>query len=54
MDEDEAMSFILPYLEPFVSGYVENWKPFVTTEFNKKEYDTKDWIYQKLSASSIS
>ena len=53
MDENETMSYILPYLEPFVSGYIEDWKPFVNTEFNKKQHDTKDWIYQKLSASSI-
>ncbi len=50
MDEDIAMSYILPYLKPFVSMEVPKWKPFVTSKFDSSSLDkkTKDWIIQKL------
>jgi homospermidine synthase len=51
MDEDETMKFVLPYLKPFVSGYVSGWKPFVKTRFNQENNNVKDWIYQRLSAN---
>lgn len=55
MDEDETMSYIIPYLQPFVSGYVEGWRPFVTTQFDSDrcKIQTKDWTLQRLLASNI-
>jgi homospermidine synthase len=51
MDDTEVMSFVLPYLDPFISGYVSGWKPFVKTRFDQKQKSNeKDWTFQRLSA----
>lgn len=58
MDEDETMTFVLPYLKPFISGHVSGWKPFLTAKFGSKTEDEtrdasegRDWVYQRLSAN---
>jgi homospermidine synthase len=51
----EAMSSMVPYMQPFVSGHVANWKPRINARFDtygkfgiKKNTDSDDWTFNRL------
>ena len=56
MEEEEVMSVVLPYLQPFVSVSVKGWRPYVTTQYDTKieaYVEGDDWTLQKLLATPI-
>lgn len=54
MDENEVMTYVLPYLKPFQSSFVEGFKPHVQATFGSSAANTsKDWTIQKLLATPV-
>jgi homospermidine synthase len=48
MEETEALDITLPYLYPFSSFAVPDWKPTIQAKFDTYNYKTRDWIIEKF------